>query len=104
MENILEVCMVVCFGLSWPLNITKLWKARTTKGTSVLFYFFIVIGYLFGLGSKAVKAAAGVPTPYYVWFFYVLNTLMVATGIVIYYRNLMLDRKAQTTANDKITD
>ncbi|MDO5111772.1 MAG: hypothetical protein Q4E65_05675 [Clostridia bacterium] len=95
MANVLEVCMVVCFGLSWPLNITKLWKARTAKGTSVLFYFFIVIGYLFGIASKVAKAYAGVSTPFYVWFFYVLNTLMVATGIVIYYRNALLDKKAQ---------
>lgn len=94
MADIFEVMMVVCFGVSWPLNIIKLWRSRTTKGTSVLFYYFIAIGYLFGLGSKAAKLSAGIATPGYVWFFYVLNTLMVITGIVIYYRNAALVRRA----------
>lgn len=39
MENVLEMLMVVCFGISWPLNIRKLIKSKTAKGTSVLFYF-----------------------------------------------------------------
>jgi len=29
-----------------------------------------------------------------VWFFYILNTLMVSLGIAIYYRNAALDRAA----------
>ncbi len=93
MENILEVLMVVCFGISWPINIFKSWKAKSTKGSSILFYFFIWIGYIFGLGSKYIKLMAGTPTPSYVWFFYILNTVMVSAGILIYYRNLMFDRQ-----------
>lgn len=92
MENILEVLMVVCFGISWPLNINKLLKSKTAKGTSVLFYFFIWIGYIFGLGSKAIKLMNGVATPGYVWFFYILNTLMVSFGILLYFHNKKLDR------------
>lgn len=94
MADFFEVLMVVCFGISWPLNITKLWKARTAKGTSVLFYFFIDIGYVFGIGSKAVKLANAIHTPGYVWFFYILNLVMVTAGILIYFRNVMLDRRA----------
>ena len=33
MENVLEMLMVVCFGISWPLNIRKLIKSKTAKGT-----------------------------------------------------------------------
>lgn len=91
MENVLEMLMVVCFGISWPLNISKLLKSKTAKGTSVLFYFFIWIGYLFGLGSKAIKALSGIPTPGYVWFFYTLNAVMVAVGIILYFYNRKLD-------------
>ena len=92
MENVLEVLMVVCFGISWPLNIRKLLQSRTAKGTSVLFYFFIWTGYLFGLASKGIKAAHGGATPAYVWFFYILNTLMVSFGILLYFRNKRLDQ------------
>ena len=96
MENILEVLMVVCFGISWPINILKAWKAKSTKGSSVLFYFFIWIGYIFGLGSKYIKLMNGMSTPGYVWFFYILNTVMVSAGILIYYRNLMFDKRANS--------
>ena len=85
--------MVVCFGISWPLNIVKAWRAKTAKGSSILFYFFIWTGYLFGLGSKAIKVLNGIETPGYVWFFYILNTLMVFVGIIVYFRNLCIDKK-----------
>lgn len=95
MDNIFEVLMVVCFGISWPLNIVKAWRARTRKGSSVLFYSFILVGYLFGLGSKYIKLCNGVDTPAYVWFFYILNAVMVSIGILIYFRNGIYDARAK---------
>lgn len=94
MENIFEMLMVICFGISWPLNIYKLVKSKTAKGISVLFYFFIWTGYIFGLTGKTIKAAHGVSTPAYVWFFYILNTLMVSFGILLYFRNKRLDQSS----------
>ena len=99
LASVMETLMVICFGLSWPLNITKAWKARTAKGTSVLFYFFIWIGYIFAMIGKGRLIALNAPQPWYVtvkWyvmFFYVLNTLMVSGGIAIYFRNRALDKK-----------
>lgn len=90
--------MVICFGISWPINITKAWKARTAKGTSVLFYFFIWIGYIFVIIAKTLKHQDGIFTPIYVWFFYILNTVMVSCGILIYFRNRILDHKAEKVA------
>lgn len=92
MANILEAVMIVCFGLSWPINIAKLLKARTAKGTSVLFYYFIDLGYIAGIAAKVIKLSQGIATPWYVWFFYVLNFCMVLAGIIIYYRNKRLDK------------
>ena len=99
--DIMEMLMVICFGVSWPLNIAKAWKARTAKGTSVLFYFFIWIGYIFAIVGKLVLIACNAPQPWYhtvkwyVMFFYVLNTLMVSAGILIYARNRALDKLAE---------
>lgn len=101
MDNLLEVGMVVCFGISWPLNIYKAWKAKTAKGSSVLFYFFIWIGYLFGLGSKYIRLQRGIATPGYVWFFYLLNTIMVSIGILVYFRNKMYDKTRNARAVSK---
>lgn len=94
MDNIFEMLMVILFGVSWPLNIAKAWKARTQKGSSVLFYFFILAGYVFGLGSKYIKLQQGISTPGYVWFFYILNAVMVSIGIAIYFRNGICDKRA----------
>ena len=98
MANILEAAMIICFGLSWPINIVKLLKARTAHGTSVLFYFFIDIGYAAGIAAKCVKLSQGTPTPAYIWFFYALNFCMVTAGIVIYFRNKRLDANKKTSA------
>ena len=94
MDNIFEMLMVILFGVSWPLNIAKAWKARTQKGSSVLFYFFILAGYVFGLGSKYIKLQQGISTPGYVWFFYILNAVMVSVGIAIYFRNGIYYKRA----------
>ena len=82
MADVFELVMIVCFGVSWPLNIYKAWKARTTKGSSVQFYFLILIGYLFGIASKVIKLNQGISTPGYVWFFYILNSVIVTLGII----------------------
>ena len=43
--EILEILMIVCFGFSWPMNVVKSYKARTTKGKSLGFLMMIIIGY-----------------------------------------------------------
>lgn len=97
--SIMETLMVVLFGLSWPLNIMKAWKSKTAKGTSLLFYSFIWFGYIFALVGKFALIHEN-PVPWYetvhwyVMFFYVLNILMVTVGILIYFRNSILDAKA----------
>lgn len=99
--SIMEMLMVICFGISWPINIMKAWKSRSTKGISLLFYAFILLGYIFALVGKLVLIAANAPAPWYetvhwyVMFFYVLNTLMVACGIGIYFRNKALEHSAK---------
>ena len=86
--SLMEMMMVVCFGISWPLNIIKAWRSRSAKGISLPFYFFIWIGYVFAFVGKFVLIAANAPQPWYV-----LNIAMVTTGIGIYFRNKHLDKK-----------
>ena len=96
----MEMLMVICFGISWPINIVKAWKARSTKGISLMFYCLILLGYLFALAGKCILIAYYAPRPWYetvhwyVMLFYVLNTLMVATGIGIYFRNRRLEQRS----------
>lgn len=101
MEDLFEMLMMVCFGLSWPVSIRKLLKSRTTKGVSVLFYCFVWCGYVCGLIGKAVKAHNGIGTPAYIWFFYTLNTIMVTCGILLYFRNRRLEKAAALSATEE---
>lgn len=52
MTDLLEVPMILCFGLSWPISIRKSWISRTAKGKSLFFEFFIWAGYIFGIVRK----------------------------------------------------
>lgn len=96
MAEILEIIMIVSFGVSWPMNVIKSYKARTTKGKSISFLCLIFFGYIAGIASKLVNSSymASFSEKWYVLFFYVLNLLMVGTDICLYIRNLALDKKA----------
>lgn len=97
MAEILEVIMIVSFGASWPLNVIKSYKARTTKGKSLAFLLLILFGYIAGIISKLVNDAymAQIGEKWYVLFFYVLNFLMVGADICMYIRNYNLDKAGE---------
>ena len=89
-----EIAMLVLFGLSWPFNIAKSWRSRTAKGKSVLFEFFVIVGYLAGLLGKFIGFSRTGVLPWSTWF-YVADILMVATDMVLCFRNRALDRRAE---------
>ena len=97
MAELLEVTMIVSFGFSWPLNVLKSYRARTTKGKSLAFLLLIFFGYIAGIASKFVNEdyMNNIADKWYVLFFYILNFIMVATDLVLYFRNKALDAKAE---------
>lgn len=94
MAEILEVIMIVSFGASWPLNVMKSYKARTTKGKSLSFLCLIFFGYIAGIISKLLNDGymADFASKWYVLFFYVLNLIMVGADLCLYARNYKLDK------------
>ncbi len=100
MAEILEIIMIVSFGASWPMNVLKSYRARTTKGKSLAFLCLIFFGYIAGIASKLVNEAymADLAAKWYVLFFYVLNLLMVGADLVLYARNKKLDKVAEKIA------
>lgn len=93
MSEIFEIIMIVSFGASWPLNVYKSYKARTTKGKSLGFLCLIFFGYIAGIVSKLLNEAymGTITDKWYVLFFYVLNMLMVGIDLCLYIRNYRLD-------------
>ena len=94
LAEILEVIMVVSFGASWPLNVMKSYRARTTKGKSLAFLCLIFFGYIAGISCKLVDPEFDFSKSWYVFFFYCLNLVMVGIDLCIYVRNYRLDKKA----------
>ena len=96
MSEILEIIMIVSFGLSWPANVMKSWKARSAKGKSVTFLCLILFGYVAGIASKFMNEAymAQFAQKWYVLVFYILNFTMVFADLMLYFRNKRLDRLA----------
>ena len=89
MSGIFETVMLVCFGLSWPLNVIKAYKARTAKGTSLPFILLIITGYIAGITAKLISGQVN-----YVLVVYLLNLAIVSLNVLVYIRNAALDRKA----------
>ena len=90
MAQVLEVLMLLCFGISWPFNIAKSLKSRTAKGKSIGFELCIIIGYLCGLAGKFIGGNVT-----YVVVVYILDILMVTTDLILTLRNKVLDRMAE---------
>ena len=88
MGSILETMMLVCFGFSWPLNVIKAYKAKTAKGTSLPFILLIITGYIAGITAKIISGQIN-----YVLIAYILNLAIVSLNVVIYFRNMSLDKK-----------
>ena len=79
MAQVFEMIMLICFGLSWPFNITKSVRSRTAKGKSLWFEVCIIVGYLCGLAGKFISG----------------NVTLVTIDLVLTIRNKRLDRAAE---------
>ena len=88
MGSILETVMLVCFGFSWPLNVIKAYKAKTAKGTSLPFVLLIITGYIAGISAKLISGQIN-----YVLIAYILNLAIVSLNVIVYFRNVSLDKK-----------
>ena len=86
---ILETIMLVCFGFSWPMNLIKAYKAKTAKSTSLPFILLIITGYVAGISAKFALGNLN-----YVLVAYFLNLAIVSLNLVVYFRNVALDKKA----------
>ena len=97
MAEILEICMVLAFGASWPMNVMKFYKARSTKGKSLSFLILIFAGYVAGIASKFANPTymASFAEKWYVLVFYFINITMVSMDIALYVRNSKLDKIAE---------
>lgn len=87
-----EIMMLIIFGCSWPANIYKSLTSRTTLGKSLVFEVMVVVGYLCGITAKIIIYHRTGDLQASFWF-YLADILLVSTDIVLYFRNLQIDKK-----------
>lgn len=88
LAEILEMLMIVSFGISWPLSIIRSYRSRSTKGKSLLFSCFIWVGYICGIISKCLSHTYNLA-----FWFYFPNVIMVSTDILLYFRNRAIEQR-----------
>lgn len=87
MAQLFEVIMLLCFGISWPMNAYKAYKSGTAESTSLGFILMILFGYVCGIGAKIISGNVN-----YVLIVYVINIITVSTNLLVYLRNKHLDK------------
>ena len=86
--EILEVVMLICFGLSWPVAAFKSFKSHSSKSTNVPFIMLILFGYMAGVTAKFISGNVG-----YVLIAYLINILSVIANLVVFFINKTRERK-----------
>lgn len=88
--SVLEAGMMLCFGSSWPFQVSKTYKTKNVKGKSILFLWLVETGYILGMLHHIIYAPDKV-----IWL-YLLNFLLVGSDMVLYYRYRNLPQNQQT--------
>ena len=94
MENfgeILEMIMIICFGISWPLSVYKSFKAKSAAGKSFVFLFAIWFGYIAGIIGKILLDDITIA-----FYFYLINITIVSVDIALFFRNKNYDKKRES--------
>lgn len=88
MNSVFELIMLVCFGISWPFAALKSYRARSTKGKSLLFLIAIWIGYVSGILHKVLYSQD------LVILVYIFNLTIVSLDLLLYVRNRRLEKQS----------
>jgi hypothetical protein len=84
--QILEGAMLVCFGLSWPFSIARMWRTRRVEGKSAIFLVLVLTGYIAGVAAKLYRGLAAGQWPEAVTLLYAFNAVLVAIDLALYLR------------------
>ena len=94
--KVLEAIMIILFGISWPFNLLKSIKSKTTKGKSLLFLILIDLGYIAGITSKFFSTTFVWETDWWIFMIYVINFTFVTADLIVYFINKNREKTVQT--------
>lgn len=96
--KILEAVMIVLFGISWPFNLAKSIRTKTTKGKSLLFLVLIDLGYIAGLTSKFFSKTFEWSTDWWIFVIYSINFVLVSADLIVYFINRSREKRTEALA------
>ena len=96
--KVLEAVMIILFGISWPFNLAKSIRSKTTKGKSLLFLCLIDVGYMAGITSKIVSETFVWATDWWIFAIYCVNFSLVTADLIVYFINKNRDKNVQAVA------
>lgn len=96
--KILEAIMIVLFGISWPFNLMKSIRSKTTKGKSLLFLVLIDVGYIAGITSKFFSETFVWATDWWIFVIYTINFTLVTADLIVYFINKSREAKLEQVA------
>ncbi len=88
MIEIFEIAMLLCFAVAWPFSIYKLYTTKNNGGKSIIFSYFVIVGYICGIINKIVIDSIN-----YVLAFYIFDLTLVLIDTALYYRNIIIAKK-----------
>ena len=77
--------MLFCFGISWPISISKSIRFKKVSGKSPTFMIIIIIGYICGIVHKLLYSTDWIIS------LYAINIIMVSIDLFLYYKYLPLE-------------
>jgi hypothetical protein len=95
--ELLEGGMLVCFGISWPVDIIRTIRTGRTEGKSLAFMSLVLAGYVLGMGAKLARVAGTGQWPELITLLYVFNSAAIIVDIVITLRLRPLPGRAWTS-------
>ena len=94
--KVLEVTMLILFGISWPFNLLKSIKTKSTKGKSLLFLVLVDLGYIAGITSKFFSTTFVWATDWWIFMVYVINFCFVSADLIMYFINKFREKEMRT--------
>ena len=91
--KVLEAVMIILFGISWPFNLIKSIRSKSTKGKSLLFLILIDLGYVAGITSKFFSTTFVWETDWWIFVIYVINFTFVTADLIMYFINKTRETK-----------
>lgn len=83
--TLFEAAMIFCWGVSWPAAVIKTFRTKSVEGVSILFLWFVFLGYVSGMCFKIAEyLGEGRLNPVIV--LYLFNFTLVGMELILYYR------------------